>query len=127
MPNYHILDQAQDKEHFDVVFHFAVPQAATNANGTLYTDIVKVSEDLNSELPGFAADFPDEYQDMQDGKVIERRVTVTLSSSTLTPAEKLNEIINGNYLWDGYEAYKTKLFEKLQVAWEWYGKNGDVS
>lgn len=127
MSNYHILNQTNDKESITVVFHFAIPQAATNEADILYTDIVKISEDLNSILPGFATDFPTEYQDMQDGKIIERSIRVSFSSAILTPAQKLDEIINGNYLWEGYDNYKTKLLNKLEIKWEWYGKNGNVT
>lgn len=127
MSNYHILKQNTDKEKIEVVFHFPVPQAATNEADVLYTDIVKVSEELVSSLVGFQADFPVEFQEMQDGKVIERRKIIQLSSATLTPAQKLDEILNGNYLWEGYNAFKTNLFNDLQIVWEWYGKNGDVA
>ena len=127
MPNYHILDQSQAKDNFTVVFHFAVPQAATNQAGILYTDIVKLSEDLNSALPGLQVDYPQEYQDMQDGKVIERTITVQLSANDLTPAQKKAEIENGNALyWEGYNGYKTKLLAELVVKWEWYGFAGNV-
>lgn len=127
MSNYHILEQTTDEESISLVFHIAVPTAATNEAGILYTEIVKASEDLNSVLPGFATDFPTEYQDMQDGKIIERVKTVTFSSAILTPAQKLDEIINGNYLWEGYNMYKNNLLNNLQIVWEWYGHNGDVT
>ncbi|MFX0211642.1 MAG: hypothetical protein ACFFDT_37040 [Candidatus Hodarchaeota archaeon] len=126
MSEYHILEQASDKESFQVVFHIAIPTTAKNEANILYTDIVKNSEDLNSVIPGFQANFPTEYQDMQDGKVIERVINVKLSSLILTPAQKLDEIINGNYLWEGYDSYKTNLLSELQIRWEWYGKNGDT-
>jgi hypothetical protein len=127
MSEYHILEQADDKEQITVIFHFTVPQAATNEANILYPNIVKMSEELTSLLPLHQTNFPQEYQDMQDGKVIERRVVVQLSSSTLTPLEKRNEIEQGNYIWIGYNAYKTQLFDDLQITWEWYGYDGDVA
>jgi hypothetical protein len=78
-------------------------------------------------LPGFATDFPVEYQDMQDGKVIERQKTILFSSDALSPAQKLDEIINGNASWEGYNTFKTNLLNDLAVVWEWYGKNGDIT
>lgn len=127
MSNYHILKQKENKLLINVVFHFPVPPAAVNEAGTLYTEIVKKCEDLNSELPGFATDFPIEYQDMQDGKVIERQKSIEFSSDELTPAQKLGEIINGNGSdWPGYTAFKTAILNELEVVWEWYGENGDV-
>jgi hypothetical protein len=127
MSNYHILKQKENKLLIKVVFHFTVPPAAVNEAGILYTEIVKKCEDLTSILSGFALDFPTEYQDMQDGKVIEREKTILFSSGTLTPAQKLDEIINGNAEWEGYNTFKANLFDDLAIIWEWYGKNGDVT
>jgi len=128
MSDYHILEQHDTKDHIRVVFHFTVPTSATNEAGKLYTDIVKMSEDLNSVLPNLQTDFPDEYNDMQDGKRIERDMVIKLSRNDLTPAQKKNEIENGGDLsWDGYSAYKTQLFDELQVKWEWYGYDSDIT
>jgi hypothetical protein len=127
MSHYHILSQKDNKRLIKVVFHIAVPPASTNEAGVLYTEVVKKCEDLNSILPGFATDFPVEYQDMQDGKVIERQKTILFSSDALSPAQKLDEIINGNASWEGYNTFKTNLLNDLAVVWEWYGKNGDIT
>lgn len=127
MSDYHVLEQTEDKNNIRVIFHFSIPTSATNEADVLYTDIVKVSEDLNSVLPNFETNFPTEYQDMQDGKRIERDISIKLSANDLTPAQKKSEIENGNLYWDGYDAYKTKLLALLQIAWEWYGHNQDIS
>jgi len=128
MSDYHILEQDKSKDNIRVVFHFSVPATGTNEAGKLYTEIVKVSEDTNSVLPSLQADFPQEYQDMQDGKRIERDITVKLSTNDLTPAQKKAEIENGNPLyWEGYNSFKTKLFGDLQIEWEWYGFDGDIT
>ena len=127
MADYHILEQQSSKDHIRVVFHFDVPPAATNEANVLYTDIVKAREDLNSVLPNLQTDFPQEFSDMQDGKRIERDITIQLSANDLTPAQKRAEIENGNALyWEGYNVYKTKLFAELQVKWEWYGFADDI-
>jgi hypothetical protein len=127
MSDYHILEQKDNKRLIKVVFHLTVPAASTNESGILYTEIVKRCEDLNSILPGFATDFPTEYQNMQDGKVIERQKTIEFSSDDLIPSQKLNEIINGNIGWEGYASFKTNVLNALAIVWEWYGENGNVS
>ena len=126
MSDYHILEQTTDKNHIRVVFHFEVPLAVKNEADILYTEIVKMSEDLNSVLPNLQTDFPQEYSDMQDGKRVERDKTIQLSTNELTPAQKKAEIENGNIYWDGYNAYKTKLFDELQTKWEWYGFDANM-
>ena len=128
MSHYHILEQHEDKEHMVVIFHFTVPPTAENAAGILYTDVVlKSAEPLVSELKNHQTDFPIEYADMQLGKIIERKITVQFSTATLTPAEKKAEIEDGNnYMWFGYNAYKTQLFNELATKWQWYGYDDDV-
>ena len=127
MSDYHILDQRENHWSMRVIFHIPVSQTATNEANILYTDIVKATEDLNSLIPNFSSDFPTEYQDMQDGKVIERKKTILFSSNTLTPAQRKDEIINGNINWEGYNTFKTNLIDQLMIVWEWYGENGDVT
>jgi len=128
MSDYHILEQSDDKNHIRVVFHFDVPTSATNEADILYTDIVKMAEDLNSVLPNLQTDFPQEHADMQDGKRIERDINIQLSANDLTPAQKKTEIEDGNPLyWEGYNAYKTKLFGTLVTNWEWYGYDSNLS
>jgi len=126
MPDYHILEQSDSKDFVRVVFHFDVPLSATNEANILYTDIVKISEDLNSQIPNLQTNFPQEYQDMQDGKRIERDIQLQLSTNDLTPAEKTAEIEGGNIYWEGYNGYKTKLFNELIIKWEWYGYNQNM-
>jgi len=127
MADYHILEQDKSKDNIRVVFHFSVPTAATNEAAILYTDIVKISEGLNSQIVNLQTEFPQEYQDMQDGKRIERDISIRLSTNDLTPAQKKSEIENGNALyWEGYNAYKTKLFNELIIKWEWYGFTADI-
>lgn len=127
MSHYHILQQKENKLLIKVIFHLLVPTTSTNEAGILYTEIVKKCEDLNSTLPGFATDFPTEYQDMQDGKVIERQKSIPFSSDMLMPSQKLDEIINGNANWEGYNTFKINTLNALEAAWEWYGKDGDVA
>lgn len=128
MSNYHILSQSNDRWSIQLVDHYAVPTAGRNAASVLYTDVVKMCCDLTSQIPNHQTAFPTEYQDMQDGKVIERVVNFRFSSSDLTAAQKKTEIENGNGSGElGYAARKAKELSRLVIEWEWYGYNGNVA
>ncbi|MDX9787945.1 MAG: hypothetical protein RBT11_14260 [Desulfobacterales bacterium] len=121
MSNYHILSQSDDKKTINVVFHYVVPAAAKNAANILYTDIVKKCCDLTSQIPNHQIDFAQEYQDMQDGKVIERLLNIRFSSLSLTPAQKKAEIEAA------FTPSMNAEFTRLATEWEWYGYYGNVA
>lgn len=121
MSQYHVLEQSQDKKTIRVVFHFPVNQSATNAASILYTDIVKKCCDLTSILPNFETEFSTEYNQMQNGLLIERLVVIRFSSTSLTAGEKRDEI---EARW---EPERVSEFAALQTEWEWYGYSRDIS
>lgn len=127
MSNYHILSQSNDRWSIQLVDHYTVPAVAQNSVGILYTDIVKKCCDLTSQLPNHQTEFATEYQNMQDGKVIERAINFRFSSSDLTAAQKKAEIENGTVSGElGYIARKAKELARLAIEWEWYGYSGNV-
>ena len=120
MSNYHILSQADDKKTITVVFHYTVPLTAKNAANILFTDIVKKCCDLTSQIPDHQTLYAQEYQDMQDGKVIERQINLRFSSLGLTAVQKKTEVEAA------YAPHKDAEFARLQTEWEWYGFAGNV-
>jgi len=124
MSEYHILESAVDGKTVRVVFHCVLTageQAWTNAAGKTSVWCILRSRDLSSQLPNFATDFPDEYQDMQDGKVTEGLQNVRFSSINLTAAQKRAEIEAA------YTAWRSECISDMQKEFQWYGYDNDVT
>lgn len=124
MSEYHILESALDGKTIKVVFHCqlsAGEQDWTNEAGQTSVWCILRSKDLSSQLPEFQADFPQEYTDMNAGKVLEKLETVRFSSINLTAAQKKAEIEAK------YVGWRAGMVSDLTKEFEWYGYDNDVA
>ena len=121
MSHYHILSQSLDKQILRVVFHYPVPTDSKNTIGIHFTEIIKQSCDSTSQLPDFENKFPEEYQAMQDGLVIERLENIRFNNLDFTPNEK-KQVIRAEY-----EKLKTIELRNLQTQWQWNGFHEDIA
>lgn len=115
--NFHVLDQAEDGNSINVVFHFAVP-ATNNQAGISYQTALAMHLGGAGNITSAVAS-PEELTNMQAGSVYELSTNVRFYKHGLTPAQKLNEI---KAAWTAKQAEMSNYFS-IVLAFEGYSGN----
>ena len=120
MSDYHIREVAADKKTINVVFHLPIP-ATNNAVGVPWRTALVAHLGGADAITSVLLDIGGaDLTALKDGSLYEQVLTIRFSSTTLTDAERLAEIIAR------YSAELTEVHSNLQATLDYYGRVGDV-
>lgn len=121
MSNYHVMATALTDDSSSVVFHIPVPDENNAVGMNLQTALSQRRADAEtiSAVPWLEADFPDEYQDIQDGKVYEHVEGVSYDPDLVPAQKRANVDVRYNVL-------VNTIPDRIRTLLRFWGLNRDV-
>ena len=120
MSDYHILTQDKTLKTINLVFHFETP-AGINGAGISWSSVLVLAaggaDNITSCLPNISEI---ELTALKNGTLIEKQMNIRFSSTTMTNAQRLNEIIGV------YAIEKNRFIAEKQIMLYFFGYEGSI-
>jgi len=120
MADYHVLTQDKALKTVDLILHFETP-SGNNGAGISWSNVMVLvaggADNITSHLSNISEI---ELTALKNGTLIEKQITLRFSSTAITNAQRLNEII------ESYLIEKNIFISEQQIKLYFFGYEGSV-